>query len=166
MYILSTAFACNLVVYRTFVLSVCLAERSWPLISRLFLRIWLAYHPNTCCLPHVQNLLSVRLSTVCALCLHCRAKLSISIWLPINFIWFLMVSQNTRNPKGSLPGDSPGSRIPQGFWEAQKIAHNVVLSTARALCKPPQGILVMCNLIPTAQHLDLVKSYGIVWNHM
>jgi len=79
MYILSTAFACNLVVYRTFVLSVCLAERSWPLISRLFLRIWLAYHPNTCCLPHVQNLLSVCLSTVCALCLSCRAKLSINI---------------------------------------------------------------------------------------
>ena len=145
--------------------ALCLPYRAKLSINtQSFLRIWLAYHPNTCCLQHVQNLPSGCLSTVCALCLLCRAKLSISIWLPINFVWFLMI--NYTEAQGRLPGESPGSRIPQGFWEAQKIAHNVVLSTARALCKPPQGILVMCNLIPTAQHLDLVKSYGIVWNHM
>ena len=42
-------------------------------------------------------------------------------------------------------------------WEAQKIAHNVVLSTARALCKPPKG-LCLCAILSRRLYVVLVWS--------
>ena len=66
-------------------------------------------------------------------------------WGSPGLYWESWLSWPPGVPPWFPPGDSPGSRIPQGFWEAQKIAHNVVLSTARAFSKPPRGCVYMLS---------------------